>query len=597
MAYKIEENKIIFEEPPRAGTEIGVTVSTQQSLNGFADPRSYYPRRVNEVDTNRLAVNDLVNQHPVVNFKRTRTDDLTGEPKTPYNAQYPFNHVKETESGHIQEFDDTPGHERIHEYHRSGTFYEVHPDGTKVTKIIGEDYEIVHKNKKVRVRGNVELYVDGNTNLYVRGSVNGQVDEDMTWNVGRNITFHAGKNIRMYSNESTEITAQQNITATSVSDMKLQTQADFYCNVDGNYLTNIKGTYAVSSDGAATQFHGGTYDLLSNGDMAISVEAGKMNLDVSGAVDMRGATIDLNLGAASPSSYTKVPDIEFKDSRGFAKYEEGVDITAPLEAIVLAAKIRSELPSEQKFMGDDDIDYSITQLKAAVTRGDFLPTTFSDYSYNALEGKYNTESAARRLVAAPLVPSINEEHSLETGENSNISSVTAKKTSVSGVEQVELSDGSIDYGLQLSTHFKLGDLSKNAVFGHSIRAQHGLKVEDIINNLKVLAVNVLDPIKTKYPNMFITSGFRPASGTSQHERGQAADMQFSGVTKVEYYDIALWVRENVPHDQFILEYQSGGSGNPWLHISVKDSLNRLEILTFYNHRKYGDAGKFYQLYA
>ena len=249
MAYKIENNKIIFDEPPREGEEISVTVSTQQTLNGFTDPRSYYPRRVNEVDTNRLAVNDLVRQHPVVNFKKSRVDDLTGEPKTPYNAQYPFNHVKETESGHIVEFDDTPGHERIHEYHRSGTFYEVHPDGTKVTKIIGEDYEIVHKNKKVRVRGNVELYVDGNTNLYVRGSVNGQVDEDMTWNVGRNITFHAGKNIRMYSNESTEITSQQNITATSVSDMKLQTQADFTINVDGDYKTNIKGNLDVIGDG------------------------------------------------------------------------------------------------------------------------------------------------------------------------------------------------------------------------------------------------------------------------------------------------------------------------------------------------------------
>ena len=596
MAYKIEENKIIFEEPPRAGTEIGVTVSTQQSLNGFADPRSYYPRRVNEVDTNRLAVNDLINQHPVVNFKRTRTDDLTGEPKTPYNAQYPFNHVKETESGHIQEFDDTPGHERIHEYHRSGTFYEVHPDGTKVTKIIGEDYEIVHKNKKVRVRGNVDLYVDGNTNLYVRGSVNGQVDEDMTWNVGRNITFHAGKNIRMYSNESTEITAQQNITATSVSDMKLQTQADFTINVDGDYKTNIKGNADIIGDGYGVYMFGDDINFIT--DTHMDINAGTtMNITSNSAMDLVGSTIDFNKAGRAAASAISAPDIEFKDSRGFAKYEEGEDITAPPEAIILAAKIRSELPSEQKFMGDDDVEYSVDDLKAAVTRGEFLPTTFSDYSYNALEGKYNTESAARRLVATPLVPSINEEHSFETGESSNISSVAAGNTSVSSVEQVELSDGSIDYGLQLSTHFKLGDLSKNAVFGHRIREQHGLKVEDIINNLKVLAVNVLDPIKTKYPNMFITSGFRPASGTSQHERGQAADMQFSGVTKSEYYDIALWVRENVPHDQFILEYQSGGSGNPWLHISVKDSSNRLQILTFYNHRRYGDAGKFYQLYA
>ena len=65
------------------------------------------------------------NQHPVVQRRREGVDDLTGEPRTPYGAQYPFNHVRETESGHIQEFDDTPGRERIHEYHRAGTFYEL----------------------------------------------------------------------------------------------------------------------------------------------------------------------------------------------------------------------------------------------------------------------------------------------------------------------------------------------------------------------------------------------------------------------------------------------------------------------------------------
>ena len=35
--------------------------------------------------------------------------------------KYPFNHVHETESGHIIELDDTPDYERIHLYHRTGT--------------------------------------------------------------------------------------------------------------------------------------------------------------------------------------------------------------------------------------------------------------------------------------------------------------------------------------------------------------------------------------------------------------------------------------------------------------------------------------------
>lgn len=596
MSYKIEDNKIIFDEPPREGTEVEVTVSTQQTLNGFGDPRSYYPRRVNEVDTNRLAVNDLAKQHPVVDFKKKRVDDLTGEPKTPFNAQYPFNHVRETESGHIQEFDDTPGHERIHEYHRSGTFYEVHPDGTKVTKIIGEDYEVVHKNKKVRVRGNVDLYVDGNTNLYVRGSVNGQVDEDMTWNVGRNITFHAGKNIRMYSNESTEITSQQNITATAVADIKLQTQANFTINVDGDYKTNIKGNLDIVGDGHGVYMFGDDINLITSTIMDINAGT-TMNITSTSAMDLVGSTIDFNKAGRAAAAVIAAPDIEFKDSRGFPTYEEGEEITEPPEAIVLDEKPRIELPDEGEFMGDDDVEKSEDEIKAAVAAGKYLPTSFSDYSFNALEGRYNTESASRRLIAEPNVPDDITEHGAETGENPNIASVEAGNQSVGAVEQVTLTEQTVDYSLQISKHYKVGDVSKNAVFGHKIKEQHGLTLEDIINNLKNLATNVLDPIKDQYPNMFITSGFRPAKGSSQHERGMAADMQFSGASRSEYYDIALWIRENVPHDQFLLEYQTGGSGNPWLHISLTPASNRFEIATFYNHRRYKDRGKFYQIYA
>ena len=47
--------------------------------------------------------------------------------KKPIKDIQSFNKVFETESGHVQEFDDTPGQERIHTYHRSGTFHEVDP--------------------------------------------------------------------------------------------------------------------------------------------------------------------------------------------------------------------------------------------------------------------------------------------------------------------------------------------------------------------------------------------------------------------------------------------------------------------------------------
>ena len=47
------------------------------------------------------------------------------QPEITYNAIYPYNHVFESESGHIKEYDDTPLHERIFERHTSGTSYAV----------------------------------------------------------------------------------------------------------------------------------------------------------------------------------------------------------------------------------------------------------------------------------------------------------------------------------------------------------------------------------------------------------------------------------------------------------------------------------------
>ena len=54
------------------------------------------------------------------------------EPPSAYATQYPYNNVMQTESGHFQEFDDTPGAERMRWQHKAGTFTEWQPDGTEV---------------------------------------------------------------------------------------------------------------------------------------------------------------------------------------------------------------------------------------------------------------------------------------------------------------------------------------------------------------------------------------------------------------------------------------------------------------------------------
>ena len=64
-----------------------------------------------------------------VNFTGARVGGIsneTGQPrsgKMRVDPEYPYNHARETESGHIKEYDDTPGAERIMEYHRTCLLY------------------------------------------------------------------------------------------------------------------------------------------------------------------------------------------------------------------------------------------------------------------------------------------------------------------------------------------------------------------------------------------------------------------------------------------------------------------------------------------
>ena len=75
------------------------------------------------------------------------------DPEAMYGARYPYNHVTQSESGHLIEMDDTPGKERLHWYHRAGTFTEIGALGHRITKVVSEDFKINLMNDYQRVVG------------------------------------------------------------------------------------------------------------------------------------------------------------------------------------------------------------------------------------------------------------------------------------------------------------------------------------------------------------------------------------------------------------------------------------------------------------
>lgn len=150
---------------------------------GFADPGGEFPRYIDEPDTNRLARNDKIDstivqtkKDGVVKGVSTSDGGSWDEPITTYDALYPHNKVKETRSGHIEEFDDTPGKERIHRYHKSGTFEEIHPDGTVVEKVVKDKYTLTLGDDHIYVGGSVKVHIEGDADVVVSGGMSAMVE-------------------------------------------------------------------------------------------------------------------------------------------------------------------------------------------------------------------------------------------------------------------------------------------------------------------------------------------------------------------------------------------------------------------------------------
>ena len=171
------------QDPVIMGT-IGGIPSERNSSKGFFDPNDKYPKDdfMGEPDTNRLSRNEKIDETIVQDKKDNRDtnvdialkagDGTWDEPEVPDSRQYPYNHVRETETGHVEEWDDTPGEERFHRYHRTGTFVEEHKNGDQVRHVHKDKYEVIMGDDHLHVKGDINITVDGDANILVEGDSN-----------------------------------------------------------------------------------------------------------------------------------------------------------------------------------------------------------------------------------------------------------------------------------------------------------------------------------------------------------------------------------------------------------------------------------------
>jgi uncharacterized protein YcbK (DUF882 family) len=557
---------------------------------GFSDPDGIYPLKDydNEPDTNKLARG--ISEGTAAEYKslnratgiRTADGDTFDQPLNPFNAQYPYNKVFQTESGHVVEYDDTPGAERINVYHTSGTFTEIDAVGNMVRRVVGSDYQITDGNGYVRVEGRCHISVGGSANITVAADANIEVDGDTFLTVGNDLVAEAGGRVQISAAEAMDlrapniyIEADEELHLTAGSKINVQSQgpinaksatgtyvdagnnfdvkvgADFNLNAGGHGNIETTGDANVKAGGSAKVFGSSSAHLKSDG--STNLDGGSMNIQAGASVQADG------------SQPVEAEDAEFSEAGlldGRINYSEDVfDDDFPIIASDRTA-LAVETPEEASNGGTDTIRAALVDSGVA-TAAELAkdPVAQSDVPVVTLP-----------TIATPVLNS-----------KSDPKQIAYIKT---------LSN--IPIGFKLTPNFTLGQLSANAPAQRDrVRAQCNLTEGEIVANLYEVAVNILEPIKAAYPNMFVTSAFRDFShntvkSVSQHCLGLAVDMQFSGVAKSDYYDLANKLKALLPtYDQFLLEYKTFGSGNPWIHVSFNSKGNRGQVLTMFNNKTHG----------
>lgn len=217
------------------------------------------------------------------------------EPYPAYSPRYPYNQVIETESGHVFELDDSPGAERVHIAHRSGSYVEWFPSGSKIEKIVKQNFTTIMSDDHLHVMGKVMITVDGDAMIRVVGNTNIQAENNLTANVSGDMKLSVGGALDIkaasvnfdVSGEFAAVSVTQKLTSSGSMDVKGSAVKI------GGSTVDIGGTTKIENLGAFNSSTG---------------YVSQVNIPVSAATAAIAAGISAPPAAGSPTSGKPTPE-------------------------------------------------------------------------------------------------------------------------------------------------------------------------------------------------------------------------------------------------------------------------------------------------
>ena len=305
------------QQPVILGSLPGLNTEMPNPAKGFSDPEGIYPQQVGINDVSKLSKMASAEFHPSLQLRRYKKETavpLATKPRIPEVSNtlkkddprktwderdaksnspsiYPYNHVHESEIGHVHEIDDTPGGARIHRQHAIGTFEEWHPDGARVVHTMHDNYQIISGDNNILIQkrgfdpaddgplgGDLNITVEGNCKQYIKGDYVLEVEGNFTQKIHKNKQIHIGAGGAGNKEEAIEgshsyLVNQSFIGAVGIAE---EDPKDFQLTVGGNSTWTTTGNKDLHTDANLSIFSMADTTFSSVGNMSTTTVSGIM---------------------------------------------------------------------------------------------------------------------------------------------------------------------------------------------------------------------------------------------------------------------------------------------------------------------------------
>lgn len=612
----------------------------KENKKGFEDSSGALPKQSGISDVSSYARGTSEFDKKLNSNVRKAKEQLTksqvqkgaiSEPDSARQPIYGFNKTYVTKSGHLVEFDDSPGHERINIRHKTGSKYEIRPDGSVTVLAAKDRYTAIAGDDSLIVRGNVNVIIESDANIRVQGDCVQQVDGDYNVVVNGN---HRKEVLGNYE-ERVHGDVTKTYTGTYLRDVRGSvTERNL-----SNYLCWNTGTYTLKIGGATYLSTEDTLKIVSDDALTMECEGGFIDLKLEDSYIVTGISYSLNYHAEQNFYGSQVhADNVYADSidgdlEGTAKKATyavtagaaptgSASPTTPAATAPTAATASPDSTLEAENVVDNSESFikaidrrplngeynkNILDSYAAISRARnkhlrYNSTWFQDQVNSGAINKFNTSAVPTGTPKRQSGSTINKiGNSLSKIGNNilkdrNFKTFTGNKLGITTIPEKYTLDSNVSRGTYLSPNFTvaqfLGGDSNPAQFVDQI----GLSKLEIAKNLQLVAFNIMEFLEDKYKsNYTISDGvYNPLENEKldtssipyKLAQGLGVGIQFPEDDNGIYYDVASWIATNLVYDKIILSYLNGvdvsGTDEPTLIVTINNGVNNRQLITEYN---------------